>query len=144
MRRALIASGTALFCLLLYAGFLNHTEPTEAGIARNLLNGDVSLQSHAGWNLTPPWVLVAEIDTRPTRVCVTSSGRGFNCKLVQFQRQYFREFVATEGFRYYWWSNRISLNMGYHEEYRGMRDLLRGYGYSVKPYPFVRTLEEYQ
>jgi hypothetical protein len=77
------------------------------------------------------------------RVCITSASRGFNCKLVQFVPSDYREFVAVQGFSYYWWANRISFNSGYSEEYRGMRDLMRGYTYSVKQYPFIKILEDY-
>ncbi len=73
-----------------------------------------------------------------------SAGRGYSAKLVQFQPDAWREFVAIEGFRYYWWANRFSLNFGYSEEYRGMRDILRGYAYSPKSYTFIKVLEEYQ
>jgi hypothetical protein len=83
------------------------------------------------------------VDTRPVRVCITSTSRSFDCRLVQFQPSEYREFVATQGFYYYWWSNRISFNAGYDEEYRGMKDVLRGYAYSAKPYSFVKTLRTY-
>ena len=49
--------------------------------------------------------------------------------LVSFDPNGWREFVNNEGFYYYWWSNRISFNMGYDDEYRGMKDLIRGYSF---------------
>jgi len=64
-------------------------------------------------------------------------------KLVQFEPKYFKEFVAVQGFHYYWLSNRISFNLGYSDEYRGMKDLLRGYAYGVKKYQFVSVLRDY-
>jgi len=133
---------TVLF--LLYLGFLNYTEPTQVGIARNVITGEMWLQDRGGWHVSLPWVFVARIDTRPLRVAVTTTGRGFSAKLVQFDSKYWREFVAMEGFRYYWWGNRISFNFGYNEEYRGMKDILRGYAYSAKRYPFILIMNEYQ
>lgn len=127
-----------------YLGFLNYTEITEIGIARNLVSGKMWTQEGGGWHLTAPWVLVAKVDTRPLRVAITTAGHGFNAKLVQFQTDNWQEFVQTEGFRYWWWANRISFNLGYEEEYRGMKDLLRGYAYDVKHYSFVKILEEYR
>lgn len=127
----------------IYLPFVNYLEPFEEGIVWNRITGVVSLQNK-GWNITAPWVLVARIDTRPTRVCVTTAGRGFNCKLVRFEPNVYKEFVKTEGLYYYWWANRISVNFGYDEEYRGMRDLLRGYAYDVRHYPFVITLRDYE
>jgi len=119
----------------------NHVEAYEVGIAWNQVTGQLWLQP-AGIHWSAPWVAVSRIDTRPQRVCVTSASKAFSCKLVRFEPAAYREFVAVEGHRYYWWSNRISFNLGYDEEYRGMRDLLRGYAYGAKQYPFVVTVQE--
>lgn len=135
------ALGAIIFAC--YLAFFHYTEPTQVGIMRNLVTGELKLDT-PGWNVTSPWVSVAKLDTRPTRVCVTTAGRGFNCKLIRFEPGAFKEFVATEGFYYYWWANRLSFNFGYDDEYRGARDLLRGYAYSVKRYPFVTVLRDYQ
>lgn len=140
--KSLIATAVGLL-LLFYLLFLHYADQTQVGVVRNWVTGEVRLDT-PGWNLTSPWITVAKVDTRPMRVCVTSAGRGFNCRLVQFQPEQFRSFVETEGFYYYWWANRVSFNFGYDDEYRGMRDLLRGYSYSVRLYPFVKVLREYQ
>ncbi len=129
--------------LLLYLAFVNYTEQYEAGITLNVFTQEPGIQGSSGFHLTAPWILVSVVDTRPQRVCITSASRAFNCKLVQFDPVNYKEFVATEGFRYYWWANRISFNFGYHEEYRGMKDILRGYAYGVKRYAFLKTLENY-
>ena len=144
MPRWLTAALAALAgCVLVfYMACLNYTETGRVGIMRNLVTGEVRID-HPGWNLSPPWVLVAHMETRPTRVCVESTTRGYNCRLVQFKPEYAELFVQTEGFSYYWWSNRFSFNGGYEHEYRGTDDILRGYGYSAKQYPFVGVLEEY-
>ncbi len=131
-----------LFCF--YLGLFNYTEPTEVGVARNRMSGQMWLQEGGGWHVTAPWVSVSTIDIRPLRVSVTTTGRGYSAKLVQFNAREWRKFVDTEGFRYYWWANRFSYNFGYHEEYRGMRDILRGYAYSSKRYPFLVVLQEYE
>ena len=145
MNRRLACFATGLI-LLIYAGYLScahYSEPTQVGIVRNWVTGELKLDT-PGWNVTAPWVSVAKIDTRPLRVCVTTAGRGFNCMLVEFEPSKFREFVATEGFYYYWLANRISFNFGYDEEYRGVKDILRGYAYSVKKYPFIKILKTYE
>jgi hypothetical protein len=139
-----LGGGTSLLILIGYCALLNYTEPTQAGIARNYITGDVWLQETGGWHITAPWVVVVKIDTRPIRVEVSSAGRGYNAKLVQFNVRGWREFVATEGFWYYWWANRLSFNFGYHEEHRGMKDILRGYAYTGRRYPFILILNEYQ
>ena len=143
-RSVRISIALALVILLFYMFFVNYTEPTEIGIARNMITGKMWTQEKGGIHITLPWVWVACVDTRPMRVGVTSAGRGYSSKLVQFNKNAWREFVAIEGWRYYWLSNRISFNLGYEEEYRGMRDVMRGYAYSAKSYPFIVILEEYQ
>ncbi|NTV41319.1 MAG: hypothetical protein HGA61_03550 [Candidatus Moranbacteria bacterium] len=127
---------------IFYLGFLNHTEPTELGVARNVLSGEILIQEGGGWHLTPPWVLVSVIGTRPMKVEIPTSGHGYKAKLVQFNVREWRKFIETEGFHYWWWANRISFNSGY-ETYRGMKDLMRGYAFSAKQYPFVQILEQY-
>jgi len=142
-KRLAIASAIVLGVLATgYLACFNHVEPNEVGIAWNRFSGDLWLQN-AGWYFTAPWVSVSRIDTRPLRVCVATSGRGFSCKLVQFVPSAYKEFVATEGHRYYWWSNRFSVNFGYDDEYRGMKDILRGYAYGTAKYPFVVVLQDY-
>jgi hypothetical protein len=147
MKKAGVSGGIGCVIFISYLAFVNYLEPYQVGVARNLVSGEVSLQNplkdRGGFYLTAPWVQVARIDTRPMRVCITSSARAFNCKLVQFEPSAYKEFVAVQGFRYYWWANRISLNFGYTEEYRGVKDLLRGYAFGVKQYPFVTVLRDY-
>lgn len=144
MRRALTSAAVGVALMLTsWAMFLNHVDQYEAGIAWNFATGDMWLQG-TGFHVTAPWVLVTDVDTRPQRVCITSAGHAaFNCKLVQFQPLAWRDFIRVEGWRYYWFANRLSLNLGYREEYRGFRDILRGYAFSAQPYPFVVVLEEF-
>ncbi len=131
-----------LIGFLFYLGCLNFVEPSEIGIARNFVSGDMWIEEGNGWNISAPGVLVSRIDMRPMRVGVPSAGHGFSAKLVQFDKEHWQEFVTTEGFYYYWWANRISFNWSY-ESYRGVKDIFRGYAYSVKQYPFLKIVEEY-
>ena len=127
-----------------YLAFCNYLEPTQIGIVRNTISGEMWLQKGGGWFLTAPWTRVARVDTRPMRVAITTAGHGYSAKLVRFVPEHWKEFVATEGFHYYWWYNRISFNLGYGEEYRGMRDIMRGYAYGAKQYPFCEAISEYE
>ena len=133
--------------LVFYIAFFNHLETYQVGITRNLVTGEVGIQNPSkdtgGYYFSAPWVRVARIDTRPMRVCITSGAVAFNCKLVEFEPAAYKEFVAVQGFQYYWLANRISFNFGYAEEYRGVKDILRGYTYGIKKYPFVRVLRDY-
>jgi hypothetical protein len=141
-----IGSCSLLVFLILYVCFVTHIEPTEAGIGRNWFSGKLTLLDRSGWHVTPPWVWVSKVSTTPMKVSVSTASRAYNYKLVQFQKEYFKEFIETEGWYFYWWYNRLSFNIGYShdEEYRGFRDVLRGYAYSAKDYPFIKTLNEYE
>ncbi len=143
MKRYRIQAVIVTTVLLIYLGCVHYLDSYQVAITRNVFTGELTLNAHGGIYITPPWVKVARIDTRPVRVCITSSTRSFNCKLVQFVPQAFREFVQTQGFHYYWWANRLSFNGGYDEEYRGMRDILRGYAFGTHEYSFIRVLNEY-
>jgi hypothetical protein len=138
-----ILSGTSL--IFLFWLFCFHwTDPHEVGITRNFFSGTLELDSVGGFNITAPWIQVTKIDIRPTRVCISSSTKNFNCRLVQFQKEYYKEFIESEGFKYYWWCNRISFNTGHNEEYRGMRDVLRGYAFDKNSRKFITIIEELQ
>jgi len=143
-RRFAAPMAVVLVLLTFYGCTINHNEPNEVGIARNLISGDMQLQDGGGFFLSAPWVWVARVNTSPMRVGVTSAGHGYSAKLVQFDKTHWREFVEVEGWHYYWLANRISFNLGYDEEYRGMRDIMRGYAYSAKQCPFLVVLQEYQ
>jgi hypothetical protein len=140
MRRSIKFLFITVPILLFYFLFVNFIEPTQVGIARNWFTGEMWLQEKSGWQLSAPWVWVVRIDTRPMRVAVTSAGRGYSGKLVQFDSKGWREFVQTEGWSYYWWYNRISFNFGHAETYRGMR----GYAFAAKKYSFITILNEYE
>ena len=122
----------------------NHTRVYEAGIVWDFVTGELSIQEPNGgaYHVTAPWVRVAVIDTRPSRVCLTSATKAFNCKLVQFNWREYEEFVRVQGFHYYWLNNRVSFNIGYAEEYRGVRDMLRGYAFGSEHYKFITVLRE--
>jgi len=127
-----------------YLTCVHYTDYHEIGIVRNDFTGETSIDSVSGFGITAPWVQVAKIDIRPVRICVTSSTRNFNCKLASFDKRYWDEFVSLEGFRYYWWANRFSFNSGYKEEYRGMKDIIRGYAFDEHPKKFIKIIETEQ
>ncbi|MBX4181582.1 hypothetical protein KW807_01820 [Candidatus Parcubacteria bacterium] len=144
--KKLVGGGAVLFVLVLvffYLPFVNYTHRYEAGLAWNRISGESWLQTQGGWHITSPWVAIARIDTRPRRVCITSAGRGYNCKLVQFVPEKYQEFLDVEGFHYYWWANRLSFNTGYSEEYRGLVDIFRGHAFGVRKYGFLKVVDDY-
>ena len=126
--------------LLFYFLCVNHVEPNEVGISWNPFIGEAKCES-PGFYISPPWTRVSNIDTRPCRVCITSTANSYNCLLVAFDAKYFAQFVKIQGFSYWWWNNRFSFNSGYGTEYRGFRDILRGYAYGNVRYDFIKIVE---
>lgn len=106
-------------------------------ITWNPFTGELKADTVPGYYVAAPWVMAARLDIRPARVCITTTANSYSCKLVRFNPSQWQEFVRVQGFQYYWWRNRISFNIGYKEEYRGIRDILRGYAYGNKDYGFI-------
>lgn len=132
------------WCFAWYCTFVTYVPPeSHVGIAWDYYSGETRLV-RGGFNIIGAATFVAKVDRRPQRVCVTSTSRSYQCKLVQFVSEEYEKFLVTEGFYYYWWANRISFNGSYDEEYRGIRDLLRGYAFGTKQYPFVKIITVYE
>lgn len=136
---AVLAGSTLIFGF--YLPFVHYTAVNEVGIMFNRMDGEVRADT-PGLHLSAPWVFVAKVDTRPQRACITSVAKTMTCKLARFVPTHYAEFVKREGFRYYWWDNRISFNLGYFEEYRGVRDVIRGYAFSGAKQKFVEVMED--
>ena len=107
-----LSSFPILSLIIFYVGFVNHIEPNQIGLARNHASGETWVQT-ASWHLTPPWVWVSRVESNPIRVGVPTAGRGFSAKLVRFLPEKADDFLNREGWRYYWWDNRISFNFGH-------------------------------
>ena len=137
-KKTIIAISTVLF---LYLGCYHYTDNYEFGITYNWVTGNVLPDAHTGHHFTAPWVLATKIDTRPHKVCIASASRNINCRLVQFDTAHWKDLIAIEGFRYYWWYNRFSFNSG-QETYRGIDNLLLGHAYGTNRCPCVKVLEE--
>lgn len=125
---------------LFWLCFFNYNSPHHVSINRNVITGEMSLKG-SGVHITAPWVQASRIDTRPFRVCVDCGCKNINCKLVTFNANGWNEFVKREGFKYYWWVNRISFNFGYEHEYRGIKSILKGYT-DNKRYSFINVEED--
>lgn len=128
----------ALF--IIYALTFHWTPTTHVTITRNILNGELNIDSIAGPSITPPWVQAANIDTRPQRICIECKCRNINCKLIAFNHEHWKQLIDKEGFRYFWWDNRLSFNLNHNNEYRGIRDLLKGYAFDGKHHEFLTQI----
>lgn len=144
MKKLFFVGGIFLVAFsLFYLPFVHFVDQYQVAITRNLFTGELQCDTKGGFHFTAPWVQATRIDTRPIRVCITSASRAYNCKLAQFEPAYHEEFIRVQGFQYYWWANRVSFNFGYNEEYRGMKDILRGYAYGASRYQFIKITQDY-
>lgn len=131
-----------LSIMLSYLMFFNYIDYHQVMISRNVLTGKTSIDKTQGLKVSPPWVIVNRIDTRPHRICITSASRNYNCTLVSFDPNGWEEFIEMEGFYYYWWANRISYNSGHSLEYRGFSNILKGYCFDNKGWKFIKVHQE--
>ena len=115
------ASLVALFFFWLL--FLNHVDINEIGVAYDSRTGKLSKQE-CGWHLTEPWVEATTIPTIPVRVEIYNHNRFILPKLVQFQPEYYKEFIEIEGFKYF-----IDIPV-----------IFSQYAYSGKDWPFLKEV----
>ncbi len=130
----------AIFSFWLF--FFHYTDVNQVAICRNIFTGEMYLDSIPGPNLSAPWVQVSRIDIRPKRICIDCDCKNINCVLVSFKPEHWRKFVKIEGFRYYWWSNRMSINFGHSNETRGIDDILRSYAFDKYKHDFIEISSE--
>ena len=142
MNKRLTILGSVLSVTFLgWICFVHYVGQYEVALRFNKVSGELSLDG-PGFYISFPWVFAAKIETTPQRVCVTSVTKTMTCKLARFIPAGYTQFAKREGFRYYWWDNRISFNFGYPDEYRGTRDLIRGYAFSGAKQNFVEVMED--
>ena len=137
--RSLVCLAAALV-IAFYFFFTNHIGIQEFGVAYDSWTGEVTIQK-TGWHITGPQVQVAPVSTLPIQVCLNSGARLLNCKLVRFKESGIQDFVKEQGFHYYGNTSWGQQN-GCASSCAGMANILKGYAYSGKPWPFLEILEE--
>ena len=124
-----IAAGS--FVVLLFGFYifcLNHVHINEIGVAYNAFNGKVDIQDNPGWHVTTPFVQVVTLSTLPHQVTIPSSAVVINTKIVRFKKEGVGEFIRLQGFSY-------SLSQSFD-------NILMGYAFSGKEYPFLEIMQE--
>jgi len=128
-KATIVASITLVSVLFLFwLTCLNHVSINHVGVAYNSLTGEIKLQEKPGWYLTSPMVMVVKLSTLPLRVEIPSGAKIINMKIVRFKPEGAEEFVKLQGFSYF-------LNSS-------LSNILLGYAYSGKPYPFLEIIQE--
>jgi hypothetical protein len=124
----LIALGALILALVtFYCACLNHIGINEVGVAYNSIGGHVWIQDRPGWYLTSPTVEVAVIPTIPLTVQIPSEAKVINVKIVRFRPEGIDEFIRLQGFSYF--------------SDQGIENILMGYAFSGKDYPFLEVLQ---
>lgn len=123
--------------LLIWLLFFNWTGYHQISVRRNIITGNLSVDSTAGPSISWPWVQVVNIETRPRKLCVDCNCKTLNCKLVQINKGKILNLIDREGFKYFWLQNRLSFNISSDHEYRGLDYTLRGYAFTDEDFDFV-------
>jgi hypothetical protein len=97
----------------------------------------MELDTVSGFKISPPWILKSNIDTKPKRICIECDCRNKTCILVSFNPNGYVDFISKEGWSYYWWRNRFSINMSHGSENRGINDVFKGYSFDNNDYLFL-------
>lgn len=109
---------------------INHVSINEIGIAYDSRDGSIATQ-HPGWHITSPMVKATTISTLPFRVDLDiahTSSRVLNVKIVRFVPEHAKDFIDTQGFRYYG---------GF-----GMERIFTPYAFSGKKYSFLEIIQD--
>lgn len=130
------------FIFLFWLFFIHYNNTHHVSVARNFFTGEMKMDSSAGIKFSAPWIQVIKFDKRPFKVCIDCSCANVNCKLIAFEPAGWHDFLQREGFKYFWFKNRISFNSGQSIQYRGIRHVLRGYSFDNKKYSFIKELDQ--
>jgi len=128
IKTSLIPAAIIVLLLGYWILFLNHVDVNEVGIAYDSWDGTVTIQDKPGWYFTGITVKVVTISTLPIRVEVPSTARVINAKIVKFRPEGVREYIALQGFDY---------SLG-----QNTSNILMGYAFSGKQYPFLEVLQD--
>jgi hypothetical protein len=111
----LIISGisVAVLAVLLYLFCLNHVSVNHVGVAFHTSNGNIEIQTNAGWYITSPLVKVVELDTMPMAVHIPSDAKVINTKIVRLKPEGIRDFIKLQGFSYNLSQYQYNILMGY-------------------------------
>lgn len=128
--KTLIGLGSLLVLMFLYyLLFLNHVSINEVGVAYNSMNGQITVQDQPGWYTTSPLTFVTTFSTLPMKVTIPSNANVINTKVVRFKPEGVQEYIRMQGFS--WKLSESSLE-----------NILLGYAYSGKSYPFLEIVQE--
>lgn len=98
------------------------------------------MDSTYGIKFSYPWIQVVRINRYPIKICLECDCRNIDCRLISFNSKGWKDFIDREGFQYFWFKNRYSINLT-EKEYRGIEYVLRGYAFDNKQYSFINKVK---
>lgn len=107
---------------------LNHISVNTVGVVYNSLNGEINVQTNAGWYATSPFVKVVQLNILPLTVHIPSEARVINTKIVRLRPEGIRELVRIQGFGY-------NLN-------QNLENILMGYAFSGQTNSFLEIMQQ--
>jgi membrane-anchored glycerophosphoryl diester phosphodiesterase (GDPDase) len=127
---AAIITGIIVLVLgvLFYILCLNHVTVNHVGVAYNMGNGNLTVQTNAGFYFTSPLVKVVSLDLLPQEVGIPSTAKVINRKFVRLRVEKVLDFVKLQGFSY-------SLNSS-------QENIMMGYAFSGKHFDFIEVVQE--
>ena len=99
--------------VIFYAACLNHVGINEVGVAYNSYNGDLVVQTNAGWYVTTPLTKVVTLSTLPQQVGLGTYANVIAVKIVKLRKDHVIDFVKLQGFSYELKYNFDNILMGY-------------------------------
>lgn len=127
-----ISIGAAILAVITALAFyvfcLNHVNINEVGVAFNSGNGQLALQTNAGWYVTSPLVKVVTLSTLPQSVHLPTTANVIATKIVKIRADKAIDFVKFQGFSY-------NINANFN-------NILMGYAFAGKPYDFLEVVQD--
>lgn len=109
IRQYLVCIGIAITVWSIVFSTYTKVRIDQIGISFNPFSGSIDTLS-SGRHFMSPFTLVSRIPTNPVKVCINGKNYSTNCKLLSFRKSEWRELIRLEGWRYYWWDNRLTIS----------------------------------
>jgi hypothetical protein len=128
-KRLIVVIISVLVSLTLFWFFcVNHVGVNHVGVAFNMVNGNLTVQSNSGFYVTSPLTRAMSLSTLPMKVHVPSSAKVINTKVVKLKTENILDFVRLQGF-----SLQIS---------PCLENILMGYAFSGQKFSFLEIVQE--
>lgn len=129
---AIIVSVLLIGVTLFFFLCLNHVSPNEFGVTYNQLGGEVKIQPHPGWYYTSPFVRATTLPSVPFRIELYTDAKIVNVRVVRFIPEKIKDFIALQGFQYYYNGGRSG----------DLNNIVAGYVFGGKTNSFIQIVDQ--